>query len=195
MAPRRDDNVKSIARRLRVHDKRSVRDIADILGVSHQTVFRWAKEENWPSPEIEKTELKKEIRETEKQVKTDVKAAAADKLPPGPPPEEAAPRISRVRAKKAETSGTAAPDVGDFEIDATTDKAEEMAEKIWRWAIAVVHHSLKFDFNLPHVLKLAERVEKVMLALKAPDPGQIQTFQVFVPPQGGESYRGDADGE
>jgi transcriptional regulator with XRE-family HTH domain len=159
------DEQRKIARRLRIEEKKTLREIADIIGVSKTTLQRWSKEEDWPNPRVE-------VREFRGIFKVKEKAGGTKK------PEKSEARTPEVILPD---------DMGDIDFDAPIDN---MVEDLFRWCCKAAHQSAKI--NTRTQLELARITAKVMLGKKEQGPQRELTVYT---PQKTESYRGRPDEE
>lgn len=143
----------AIARRLRIEEKKTLKEIAEIVGVSKSSVQRWSKEENWPKPHEEVREFKGIFKVKEKtklpKPKFEDTGTLQDFLPEGMP---------------------------EVDFDGSVD---QMIEDLLRWCCKGIHHSAKF--NTKAQIELAKIVAKVWLGKK--EKGEQRDLTVFIPKQ------------
>jgi len=142
---------RKIARRLRIEEKKTLREIADIVGVSKTTLQRWSKEEEWPDPKVEVREFRGIFKVKER---TREKAQEKKEL-----------KIPEVILPE---------DMGDVDFDAPIDK---MVEDLFRWCCKAAHQSARI--NTKTQLELARITAKVMLGKK--EQGPQRELTVFIP--------------
>lgn len=174
------DEKKNIGRRLRIEEKKSVREIASILGVSVGTVAKWIKDEGWPDPQAEKRALGKILK-------------PASSPPPPDGPEKPPPKEKRDlgSAKAPGQMNPFALMCAPFDpIDQETLSAplEKMVEDLFRFSAGIVAEASRWDVKT--AVKLMESSGRILVAVKAPTPlPGAPKFGVVVPTGTQESYR------
>ena len=51
---KKTDREHDLARKLRIEEKKSFREIEKLTGISKTQICKWAKEEGWPEPQQER---------------------------------------------------------------------------------------------------------------------------------------------
>lgn len=157
-----------MARRLRVDGKKTYPEIAAILDVKTETLKTWGRQEKWPDPAKERTDLKK-IVQSHTRVS---KSSAPDQQPPLAPQEKTPAANSFTMSESLILDGDSIPTI---------------AEKILRWSMQVVSRSAELSPSM--ALKLGELAAKIWLATSGSQPVDIRVMREISVPVVSETFR------